>query len=87
MSGTPEIDSVADMARVWGSLTPDKVALIDAHGAVTYGELDDRSNRIANAIIDVGVRPGSHIGYLGKNSAAFSRSGWASTRRDAHCAR
>jgi len=71
MSGTPEIDSVADMARVWGSLTPDKVALIDAYGAVTYGELDDRSNRIANAIIDVGVRPGSHIGYLGKNSAAF----------------
>ena len=71
MSGTPEIDSIADMARVWGSLTPDKVALIDAYGAVTYGELDDRSNRIANAIIDGGVRPGSHIGYLGKNSAEF----------------
>ena len=71
MPGTPEIDSIADMARVWGSLTPDKVALIDAYGAVTYGELDDRSNRIANAIIDGGVRPGSHIGYLGKNSAEF----------------
>jgi len=71
MSGTPAIDSIADIARVWGSLTPDKVALIDAYGAVTYGELDDRSNRIANAIIDGGVRPGSHIGYLGKNSAEF----------------
>jgi acyl-CoA synthetase (AMP-forming)/AMP-acid ligase II len=71
MSGTPEIDSIADMARVWGALTPGKVALIDAVGSVTYGELDGRSNRIANAIIDAGVRPGSHVGYLGKNSAEF----------------
>jgi acyl-CoA synthetase (AMP-forming)/AMP-acid ligase II len=65
------IGSIADIARVWGSRTPDKVALIEARRAVTYGELDERSNRIANAIIAAGVRPGSHIGYLGKNSAAF----------------
>jgi non-ribosomal peptide synthetase component F len=55
--GQPRIGSIADIPRVWGSLTPDKVALVEAGRAVTYGELDERSNRIANAIITAGVRP------------------------------
>jgi acyl-CoA synthetase (AMP-forming)/AMP-acid ligase II len=71
MSHDSGIGSIADIPRIWGSLTPDKVALVEARRAVTYGELDERSNRIANAIIAAGVRPGSHIGYLGKNSVAF----------------
>jgi acyl-CoA synthetase (AMP-forming)/AMP-acid ligase II len=45
--------------------------LIDAGRVVTYAQLNDRSNRIANALTAAGIRPGSHIGFLGKNSAAF----------------
>lgn len=71
MSQASAIGSMADLARVWGARTPDKVALVEAGRAMTYGELDDHSNRVANAIIAAGVRPGSHIGYLGRNSAAF----------------
>lgn len=65
------IGSVPDMARVWSSTTPDKTALIDGGRVVSYAQLDDRSNRIANTLLAAGIRPGSHIGYLGKNSARF----------------
>src|ERR1700730_19409659 len=65
------ISCVRDMARIWSGKPPAKAALIDADRAVTYAQLNDRSNRIANTLAAAGIRPGSHIGFLGKNSAAF----------------
>jgi acyl-CoA synthetase (AMP-forming)/AMP-acid ligase II len=66
-----DIRSVPDMVRVWCGKTPDKAALIDGGRVVTYAQLNDRSNCIANTLTAANVRPGSHIGFLGKNSAAF----------------
>jgi acyl-CoA synthetase (AMP-forming)/AMP-acid ligase II len=65
------IGSVPDMARIWSSRTPEKAALIDGGRVVTYAQLNDRSNRIANTFIAAGIQPGANVGYLGKNSAAF----------------
>ena len=62
---------IPDMARHWSDKAPNKAALIDGGRVVTYAQLNDRSNRIANTLIAAGIRSGSHIGYLGKNSAAF----------------
>jgi len=59
------------MARVWAAKTPNKAALIDGGRVVTYAQLDSRSNRIANTLVVAGIPPGSHVGFLGKNSAAF----------------
>jgi non-ribosomal peptide synthetase component F len=66
------IRCLPDMARVWSGKTPDKAALIDGGRVVTYAQLNDRSNRIANTLIAAGIRPGSHIGFLGKNSASIA---------------
>src|ERR1700756_5410412 len=66
-----DISGVPDMARVLSGKAPDKAALIDGGRVVTYAQLNDRSNRIANTLIAAGIQPGSHVGYLGKNSAAF----------------
>jgi len=71
LSVTFGICCLPDMARVWSGKTPNKAALIDGGRVVTYAQLNDRSNRIANTLIAAGIRPGSHIGFLGKNSAAF----------------
>jgi acyl-CoA synthetase (AMP-forming)/AMP-acid ligase II len=71
MTVVSDITCVPDMARVWSGKTPDKAALIDGGRVVTYAQLNDRSNRIANTLIAAGIQPGSHVGYLGKNSAAF----------------
>ena len=62
---------IPDMVRVWSRKSPDKAALIDTDRVVTYAQLDGRTNRIANTLAAAGVPPGSHVGYLGKNSAAF----------------
>jgi acyl-CoA synthetase (AMP-forming)/AMP-acid ligase II len=66
-----DIRCVPDMARVWCGKTPDKAALLDGGRVVSYAQLDDRSNRIANTLLAADIRPGSHIGYLGKNAADF----------------
>jgi acyl-CoA synthetase (AMP-forming)/AMP-acid ligase II len=67
----PGMGCVPDTVRHWSSETPNKAALIDGGRVVTYAQLNERSNRIANTLIAASVRPGSHIGFLGKNSAAF----------------
>jgi len=71
MAGVSGICSVPDMARVWSGKLPHKAALIDFGRVVTYAQLNKRSNRIANTLVATGIRPGSHVGFLGKNSAAF----------------
>lgn len=67
----PDIRCVPDIARIWSGQTPDNSALMDADQVVTYAQLNDRSNRIAHTLLATGIQPGSHVGYLGKNSAAF----------------
>ena len=70
------------MARVWAGKTPNKAALIDGGRVVTYTQLNSRSNRIANTLVAAGIRPGSHVGFLGKNSAAFFEI-WAGVNKAA----
>ncbi len=71
MTVTSGIRCIPDVTRVWAGKTPDKAALIDANRVVTYAQLDERSNRIANTLVASGISSGSHVGYLGKNSAEF----------------
>ena len=59
------------MARVWAGKTPNKAALIDSGRVVSYTELNERSNRVANELARTGIRPGYHVGFLGKDSSAF----------------
>jgi acyl-CoA synthetase (AMP-forming)/AMP-acid ligase II len=73
---------IPGMVRAWSRKTPTKAALIESNRVVTYAQLDDRSSRIANTLAAAGVPPGSHVGYLGKNSAAFFEI-WAGVNKAA----
>ena len=66
----------------WAKVTPDKPALINAAtGAiVTYRELDDRSNRLAQLMYDRGLRRGDHIAILMENHARYFDVVWAAMR-------
>ena len=66
-----EIKTLADIPRHWGRARPDKVALVDGSGEVSFAQFDDRSSRIANLIIGHGIAPRSNVGFLGKNSALY----------------
>jgi len=69
---------LADHAR----LTPDKPAMISAEtgAAVTFAELDARSNRLAQYLYAQGLRRGDHIAVLMENNLAFMEPVWAAFR-------
>jgi acyl-CoA synthetase (AMP-forming)/AMP-acid ligase II len=46
---------------------PKQVAIIDDRGTLTYGELHERTNRLARALADRNVGPGSKIAVLCRN--------------------
>ncbi len=46
---------------------PDKTALIFIDSRISYKQLDDRVNRFANALIDLGVKPGDKVAMLMPN--------------------
>ena len=66
----------------WATVFPDKPAVIDAAtGAVrTYGELNDRSNRLAQLMWARGLRPGHHVSILMENNLAYFDVVWAAMR-------
>ena len=48
--------------------------------AVTYRELNDRSNQLAQCLYDAGLRFGDHIAVLMENRPEFFEVCWAAQR-------
>ena len=66
----------------WAGVFPDKAAAIDvATGTVrTYGELNDRSNQLAQLLWRRGLRRGDHIAVFMENNLAYFDVVWAAFR-------
>ena len=62
---------IANGIREFSIATPSATAVIDGERAQTYAELDDRSNRVANVLLDAGLRPGDHVGLLSGNRLEY----------------
>ena len=52
-------------------LASDRPGVADELGELTYGELHDRSNRLADALRSRGVRPGDSIAIMCRNHRGF----------------
>jgi long-chain acyl-CoA synthetase len=54
---------------------PGRVAIIDLHGGierqVTYGELDERADRVGGLVHSLGVEPGERVGMIVGNRVEF----------------
>jgi long-chain acyl-CoA synthetase len=61
------IRTVADVVRVHGRERPDAPALEAAGRSLTFRELDRRSNQVAQALRDAGVRGGDRVAFVDKN--------------------
>jgi long-chain acyl-CoA synthetase len=59
---------VADVVREHAATRGAVVALRHGDRALTYAELDERSNRLARALLASGVRAGSRIAYLDRTA-------------------
>ena len=66
----------------WAKVFPDKPAVIDvASGATrTYGELNDRSNRLAQLMWQRGLRRGDHVSIFMENNPVYFDVVWAALR-------
>jgi fatty-acyl-CoA synthase len=79
----------ADIVR-WGEIgmipavnarrTPHRVAVIDDEGAMTFRELDDSVNAVANCMVAMGVEGGNGVAILARNHRWFVIANYAAAR-------
>ena len=82
----------ADIVR-WGEFgmlpsvnarrTPHRAAIIDDEGTMTFRELDDSTNAVANCLVDMGVRGGDGVAILARNTRWFCIANYACARAGA----
>ena len=53
------------------SEVPHKEAIVLNTQRITYGELDENSNRVANALLKIGMKKGTHVAILMSHSPAW----------------
>lgn len=71
MIDTEAMPYLADIPRVQAQVRPGETALWFEGKATSYGDLDVRSNQIANGLLSLGIQPGDRIGYLAKNTDVY----------------
>jgi long-chain acyl-CoA synthetase len=59
---------VADVVRGHARSRPDVIAIRCGPRSLTYAELDDRSNRLAQALLEAGVQPGDRVAHLDRTA-------------------
>lgn len=64
--------SYGDVFAHWAEVQPDSVALLDDTGALTWGELHDRIERIAARLLADGLERGQSVAILGTSSIAYA---------------
>ena len=71
MSAAQQLTNLADMVRSRARTRGDAIAYEFEGRQTTFAEFDVKTNRVANALIALGVKPGERIAYLGKNSDIY----------------
>src|SRR3546814_15153413 len=51
----------------WAEDRPDRVAMREEGRVFTYGEIEDRTARVASALLDPGLKMGARIAWIGNN--------------------
>jgi acyl-CoA synthetase (AMP-forming)/AMP-acid ligase II len=63
---------------------PERTALVDEEGSLTYAELERRSNALARAFAAVGIRPGDGMAIMCRNHRGFVDTTLACAKLGAH---
>ena len=61
---TTQAQTIHDMFRVQAEATPDRIAVTAGDRQLTYQELEQSSDRLANALLANGVTPGDLVGVM-----------------------
>ncbi len=72
-----KIKVIGDAVNIYGRELPEKVALIFRDEQYTWSQLLEKSNKMANALMDLGVRKGEKVALLVQNVPEFTISYFA----------
>ena len=53
------------------AVNPSHLAVVDGQRKLTYTELEDRSNRLANGLLNLGIKRGDRVGILAHNCQEY----------------
>ena len=78
-----------DLTVAWGyamgaARHPDRPAIIDDDGALSFAEVDERTTRLAHGLLDRGVAAGSKVAVLCRNHRGFIETMVACAKIGAH---
>ncbi len=63
--------NLANAVRFWARWQPENEAIVFGDRTVTWAELHDSTNRLANGLISLGVRHGDRVGILSGNCVEY----------------
>src|SRR3954447_11178508 len=63
--------TLADMVRIQGRNRGDFTVFEFEGRSTSFAEFDENTNRVANGLAALGVKPGERVAYLGKNSDIY----------------
>jgi long-chain acyl-CoA synthetase len=73
-------NTLAGIVRARGADRPDDPAITFEGATLTYRDIDERSNRVAQALIAEGVKPGDRVAVLDKNAPSFYEIGFGAAK-------
>src|SRR5438270_7867892 len=71
MSDIQQLANLAQMVRARAKSRGDAIAFEFEGRQTSFADFDIKTNRVANALIALGVKPRERIAYLGKNSDIY----------------
>jgi len=57
-----------------------KLCVVEGQKRLTYGQMEERANRLANALLQMGVKPGDRVGIFQINCFQFVEMFYAITK-------
>lgn len=67
----PEVRTLGEYIEYHARHSPDRLALVHGVRRISFGEYDAAANRVANGLLERGIKAGDRIGFLGLNSPDF----------------
>ena len=71
MTDTSELHTFDEFIRHWGEERGDRLAMREEDRFYTYAELEERTARVATALLAKGLKKGDRIAWIGKNSDIY----------------
>ena len=75
--------NTTEFLTITAAIVPDRLAMVFEDRRVTYGELRERVDRLANALADLGVEKGDRVAILQVNSPEHVEAYFATAKLDA----